>query len=366
MDLSVIEDSDIVITTYNTLSGEFSDRKSILHKIGWYRVVLDEGLKSKSSSLRTNSNSIVAHIIRRHATIFHRACTDLHANSRWCLTGTPIQNKLEDIGALFAFIKAKPFDSLAVFRRYVQTPFEQNDEDAMEKVKERLVLLLDSLCLRRTKDVLNLPNLRQRIRELKFTHEEHKQYENTKKILVRIIKQRVGEFEKNSKFGLFQAHLQMRIMCNHGTYQQPFSWQRRSFRDEREAAVGAIGSSAEITCSGCQQPMPILGSNRIYNNFVEDCAHVLCSECLEETQNRFMGSQRPHCPICLIHSSAVPSLPQPTDRNGDIQMSDAPVASAKGEEDDDHYFRHDGYSTKMEHLLKDIKEGLHEAKRSVK
>jgi len=44
-DLDTISDSDIVVTTYNTLTAEFlsTSKPSILHRIGWYRVVLDEG-----------------------------------------------------------------------------------------------------------------------------------------------------------------------------------------------------------------------------------------------------------------------------------------------------------------------------------
>lgn len=42
-DIDIIKGSDIVVTTYNTLSAEFEKKSSILHKIGWYRVVLDEG-----------------------------------------------------------------------------------------------------------------------------------------------------------------------------------------------------------------------------------------------------------------------------------------------------------------------------------
>lgn len=43
--LDTIQDSDIVITTYNTLTVEFQNKSepSLLHQIGWYRVVLDEG-----------------------------------------------------------------------------------------------------------------------------------------------------------------------------------------------------------------------------------------------------------------------------------------------------------------------------------
>jgi SWI/SNF-related matrix-associated actin-dependent regulator of chromatin subfamily A3 len=38
-----IEDSDIVLTTYHTLAADFTAKKSPLHEIGWFRVVLDEG-----------------------------------------------------------------------------------------------------------------------------------------------------------------------------------------------------------------------------------------------------------------------------------------------------------------------------------
>lgn len=45
-DLTELEQSDVVLTTYNTLATEATARKSQLHKINWYRVVLDEGKRS--------------------------------------------------------------------------------------------------------------------------------------------------------------------------------------------------------------------------------------------------------------------------------------------------------------------------------
>ncbi|KAJ0340378.1 hypothetical protein KNSL1_011586 [Colletotrichum chrysophilum] len=356
-DIDKIKNSQIVVTTYNTLSAEFDKKSSLLHKIGWYRVVLDE-----------------AHIIRRPATTFYHACRDLRANSRWCLTGTPIQNKLSDIGALFAFIRAKPFDEPAKFRRYIELPFEQNEEEP-QKVKERLITLLDSLCLRRTKDLLKLPGLEEVTKELDFSPKERDQYDKTKEILMRTIKQKVGEVEKSSKFGLFQANLQLRILCNHGTYQKPFSWHRRAYRlDEREAVVSALGQNAEITCDGCHQPMPILGSSRLRNEFEERCAHVFCSECLEQSDYSAgtASTQARNCPVCenwMRSAGAQRALPSgvPVVRvdgpggSGDVEMADAP-AQALSKRDDDVYFNAAGESTKMKALIEDVKVDLNETK----
>ena len=41
------------------------------------------------------------------------------AEVRWCLTGTPIQNKLEDVFAYLAFLRLEPLSDYAWFHRMV-------------------------------------------------------------------------------------------------------------------------------------------------------------------------------------------------------------------------------------------------------
>lgn len=297
-----------------------------------------------------------AHIIRRRATLFYRSCDELHASFRWCLTGTPIQNKLTDIGTLFAFIRAEPFSKASVFRKWIEVPFEQSTDDsnAATAVKDRLVMLIEALCLRRTKDSIELPDVRTCLRELTFTPEERAQYENTKKILTRMILHRVGEIDKASHFGTFQMNLQMRLLCNHGTYQQPFSWRRRSYQDEREAAAGALGQNSEICCSGCQLPMPILGSSWLRSDYSKRCNHVLCSECIEES------GKIAECPVCLL--TLGPNMGGNNASTNGEDVPDWPVNGGAGNSDD-HYFNKEGHSTKMKALIKDVAKDLNETKR---
>lgn len=66
---------------------------SPLHKIKWFRVILDEG-----------------HIIRNPQTQLTKTMCDLEASRRWVLTGTPIQNRLDDLWSLVRFLRLEPFD----------------------------------------------------------------------------------------------------------------------------------------------------------------------------------------------------------------------------------------------------------------
>ena len=324
-------DTDIVITTYHTLASDFTSSKNLLNDITWYRLVLDE-----------------AHIIRRQSTVLYRTVAELKARSRWCLTGTPIQNRLEDIGSLFAFIRIIPFNSASTFRKYIATPFDDGGK-RRELAIERFTRLLDSLCLRRTKDLLHLPDQEDRVRNVEFSHEERTQYDQTQKMMMRAAKNQVGGFDQKSTLGLFQVQLQLRILCNHGTYQQPFSWNRRKLHliDEREAMEAKFGRDAEVTCSACKQTMSLLDAGSMFRRFTEHCRHVLCFECLEESIPNAADRSTSDCPLCKH-----------------LWTQQKTTTSTHASEED-NYFRPQGISSKMEALMRDVQADVMSSKRYV-
>ncbi|KAI0466403.1 hypothetical protein F4859DRAFT_497307 [Xylaria cf. heliscus] len=328
-DLKVLSDSDLIVTTYQTLRSEVANKKSQLHKIEWYRIVLDE-----------------AHVIRRPSNTFYKTCMDLEARSRWCLTGTPIQNRLMDIGALFSFLRAEPFNSIAQFRRFIVLPFEQG----YEIVKDRLVLLYDSLCLRRGKDILHLPGTESLEVPLNFSPDERRQYDSTCKTLQRSMSEKVGQYDKHREFGLFQVQLQLRLLCNHGTYQKPFSWKRMALQLDESLAVG-LGISFESRCDGCGQLRPAL----IITTNV--CGHFSCTSCLEDMENSLDPEEPIRCIRCY-HASAAKSLRTdaiPTDNDTNIQHNRDALARSR-------YFKDVGVSTKMNRLVQDIRHRIEEVK----
>jgi len=54
-------------------------------------------------------------MIRRRETDLYQAASQLSARFRWCLTDTPIQNHLEGLGSLLAFLRIDQLENKAVF-----------------------------------------------------------------------------------------------------------------------------------------------------------------------------------------------------------------------------------------------------------
>ncbi|OAG19999.1 hypothetical protein CC77DRAFT_937415 [Alternaria alternata] len=323
-------EADIVITTYHTLASDLTGTKGVLRDIEWYRLVLDE-----------------AHIIRRQSTVLYRTVAELSARSRWCLTGTPIQNRLEDIGSLFAFLRISPFHSLSTFRKCIAIPFDEGSKRRNMAI-ERFTRLLDSLCLRRTKDVLHLPDEKHRVRRIHLSSEEQAQYKHTYDIMFRTIKNQNGVFDQKSTLGMFQVQLQLRIICNHGTWQQPFSWNRRKLHllDEREAVEASLGRDGEITCSACRQTLPLFNTGTMFRRYTEHCRHVLCMECLSTSMTSDQESLPSRCPLC-----------QP------LWDADSGAPRSNHASQEDTYFRPNGRSSKMESLMEDVSVDVWNTKR---
>lgn len=71
---------DVVITTYGTIQGESKRKNQSLLNCHWLRVILDE-----------------AHCVKNQNTLASKVCCDLRAKHRWCVSGTIIQNSLDDV-----------------------------------------------------------------------------------------------------------------------------------------------------------------------------------------------------------------------------------------------------------------------------
>jgi hypothetical protein len=141
------------------------------------------------------------------------------ADRRLCLTGTPVQNKLDDVFALIKFLKLSPLDDKATWTEYIGTPVKFGQPLGVA----RLQTIMRSITLRRTKEsktpngqrILTLPPRRDELRYLKFDAQEQELYD-------RFFNESKAEFHELSHknevmknyVGILQKILRLRQICD--------------------------------------------------------------------------------------------------------------------------------------------------------
>ncbi|KAG6896857.1 hypothetical protein C0992_005604 [Termitomyces sp. T32_za158] len=199
---------DVVLTTYAVMESCFRKQhsgfkrkgmivkeKSPIHQILWNRIVLDE-----------------AHNIKERSTNTAKAAFELKSNFRWCLSGTPLQNRVGELYSLVRFLGGDPFSyyfckscdckslhwkfsdkrtcddcghtpmqHTCFWNNEILTPIQKNGMVGPGKPAfKKLRVLLDRMMLRRTKlqraDDLGLPPRTVLVRKDYFSPEEKDLY----------------------------------------------------------------------------------------------------------------------------------------------------------------------------------------------
>nr|POE94423.1 putative swi/snf-related matrix-associated actin-dependent regulator [Quercus suber] len=196
-DVDTLAEYDIILTTYNTVAAESNKPGAPLRAIQWFRIVLDE-----------------AHQIRNASTQVSKACCGLYAQRRWAVTGTPIQNRLDDLGALIRFLHIKPFDEISAWNAHIMARFKMADVEVIP----HLHLLIDSITLCRGKEKIGLGERKEYTERLEFSESEKKIYarvagESSKQLKIMTSK---GLLKGKSYAQVLKALGRLRMICAHG------------------------------------------------------------------------------------------------------------------------------------------------------
>ena len=139
---------------------------SPIHDIHFHRVILDE-----------------AHSIKQRTTGIAKACFALTSTYKWCLSGTPVQNRIGEFFSLMRFLEVRPFadyfckrcscsqlhwslnkehrcsscnhsgaEHVSMFNQELLNPIVQTESDALrQEALDKLRLITDRIMLRRMK-----------------------------------------------------------------------------------------------------------------------------------------------------------------------------------------------------------------------
>ncbi|PVH97783.1 hypothetical protein DM02DRAFT_657940 [Periconia macrospinosa] len=285
---------DVVITTFDSVSSEYYSqksgtlpRKSGVYSVKWRRVILDE-----------------AHGIRNPKAKRTIAVTNLMAQSRWALTGTPIVNNLKDLYSLVRFLRLSGgLDSLEIFHSTIMRPVLAGDA----RGNKSLQMLMANICLRRKKEMsfidLRIPELSEYVHKVTlFPHEQEKynMLDAQAKGTLDLYRNHMGGKDASNMYRhLLEILLRMRQLCNHWKLVGEDRLDSIIKQLEAEGVVDVKDDKTRIALQqilqlsiDSQEECPVC-METLREPVITQCAHVFCTACIErviEIQHK--------CPLC--------------------------------------------------------------------
>lgn len=296
---SKLREKDVVLTTYGTLASEVkrkhaweeklkrapnakpSGRSEHIPLLGdksrWYRVILDEAQWIKNKSTK----SAVA------------ACY-LQAEYRWCLTGTPMQNSVDELYSLIRFLRIAPYNSFEKFTRDFSRPLKAKTAyaESKENAMQQLQALCKAIMLRRTKSskidgqaILQLPE--------KTIEEEQAVFSKDEKEFYQALESRARiTFNKYLKAGTVGRNysnalvllLRLRQACCHPHLIRDLEMETGASPENIDKLANAQTLPADVVQRIKQVEAfecPICFDAAINSLIFNPCGHPSCSECFD-------------------------------------------------------------------------------------
>jgi SWI/SNF-related matrix-associated actin-dependent regulator of chromatin subfamily A3 len=228
----------------------------------------------------------LAHWIRNQNSQQFRASEKLLAQRRWCLTGTPIQNRLDDLLSLLRFLHFEPFCRPSIFQKHVLAPLSQENSEG----SKMLHVLLRGICLRRNEKYLELSEPRHQEIKLTLSTEEKTMYDEVLRRFQEDLDNLVSNQSKTKKYAiLFTMVMKLRRLCNHGTM----------YMTEQLLVGAATELDPDTFCDYCQGPqqdnLAILNRDQV------------CPECNKIISASSQKSPEPHCAESQAFSTNLPT-----------------------------------------------------------
>ncbi|MFC4605783.1 DEAD/DEAH box helicase [Rhodococcus kronopolitis] len=189
---AVVAGHDLVVTTYALLARDVE----VLRELRWRRVVLDEAQHIKNS-----------------ATAQARAARAIPAAHRLALTGTPVENRLDELRSILDFANPRMLGSPQQFRARFAIPIERSQD---ETALARLRTVTSPFVLRRVKTdpevISDLPEKFEMTVRANLTAEQAALYKAVLDDMMEKLKDKEGVARKGA---VLAALTRLKQVCNH-------------------------------------------------------------------------------------------------------------------------------------------------------
>jgi len=186
-----LESSDLIFTSYNIIHRDIS----VLEKYNFRYLILDESqyIKNKNSKI-------------------FKAINKINTDHKIALSGTPIENSLDDLWSQMQFINPDILGTYDFFAQNFKIPIEKKqDENSLNELKN----LVQPYILRRTKEQVlkDLPELTEQIYYCDMDPEQEKLYEKEKSKARNFLLKTDGSGP--DKISIINTLMKLRQLSNH-------------------------------------------------------------------------------------------------------------------------------------------------------
>lgn len=359
--LEQLRNTGIVLTTYNTLASQPPD--SLLFQVYWRRIILDE-----------------AHSIKNRCSRQAQAAFQLRGFCRWCVTGTPLQNSVEELYSTVRFLRVEPWCAWPCWRKAVAIPLERGrhgDPDAMSQALDTARRIVTPLILRRTKSTVNphtgepllkLPMKHVHVQHLELSPAERDFYDT----LWRKAKTEFDTFVEKGEVLSKYTHILQLIGKLRQALCHPFLVFARAGSKDEDMESLERRYLAEVSGEEVSEAYVATLLQEIRNGEHNDCAicydtpqdptltpcgHIFCRECCYKIIKQCHGE----CPVCRkpgITRKSLKVLPGASSIPAHLLAKASASESTSAEPTGIH-------STKMKELLKLLHTDMAEGHRAV-
>ncbi|KAH8804599.1 SNF2 family N-terminal domain-containing protein [Xylogone sp. PMI_703] len=298
---------DVILMSYNSLESMYRKQEkgfkrkdgihkeeSVIHQIRFHRVILDE-----------------AHNIKQRTCGCAKACFALKADHKWCLTGTPLQNRIGEFFSLVRFLNIQPFSCyfcrqcpcstmewemdennhcrtcnhngmqhVSVFNQELLNPIQKHGNSGPGKEAfAKLRLLTDRFMLRRVKrdhsSAMELP-AKEIYVDRQFFGEEENDFASS---------------IMNNSNRRFETYVAQGVLLNNYANIFGLIMQMRQVADHPDLILKKNGEGGQniLVCCVCDETAE--------EAIRSACRHDFCREC---ARNYLSSTDSPDCPQCHI------------------------------------------------------------------
>lgn len=305
---------DVIMISYNSLESlhrkqtkgwnrqeEIVKEASPIHAIEYHRLILDE-----------------AHCIKQRTTGVAKACFALKGKYKWCLSGTPVQNRIGEFFSLLRFLEVRPFadyfckqcscaqlhwtldkdykcskcrhagaQHLSVFNQELLNPITGENAQLRRQALDKLHMITSRIMLRRMK--------RDHTSSMELPPKE-----------VRIHNEFFGEVERDFSSSImsnthrtFDTYVSRGVMLNNYANIFGLIMQMRQVADHPDLILKKKNEGGQnvLVCNICDEPAEEAIRSRCHHEFCRACVKSYVQTC--EASEADADCPRCHIPLSI-------------------------------------------------------------------